>query len=206
MHCIARQHGLQQIFKHSVELCSLCVSSTSNEEFQKSQKSEQINKMNGIKNADMKSWMSSAFGTDSTKETDKKPARTRAAATTKKATATVLPALAKGSTKLQDKANKLLLAEKYEPKTRADLIVNKAKVNCGYSAFLVRFPGPIDLVQFFASIINQSKQISGKFFFLTDLKNISSYFFASEFFNELFRRFRIISLNRRDRYWRHKFR
>lgn len=92
--------------------------------------------MNGIKNADMKSWMSSAFGSDPTPDTAKKPTRTRAAAaaSSKKTVPNTMPTgLAKMPHKfmLPDKkqvAGRLLLAEKYEPKMRSDLIVNKAKI------------------------------------------------------------------------------
>lgn len=84
--------------------------------------------MNGVKNADMKSWMSSAFGSDPTLDTAKKPARTRAAvATSSKKAVNTMPT----KFMLPDKkqvAGRFLLAEKYEPKMRSDLIVNKAKI------------------------------------------------------------------------------
>lgn len=72
--------------------------------------------MNGIKNVQMKSWMSSAFS--SSNEENKVPSKaTRASAIKRSAVAKSPP-----------RKPKLLIAEKYAPQTKADLVVNKAKV------------------------------------------------------------------------------
>ncbi len=78
--------------------------------------------MNGIKNADMKSWMSSAFGT--TEPDTKKFKTTRSSSKNVSKKTTVMPEHATQS----GYRNRLLLAEKYAPKNRTELVVNKAKV------------------------------------------------------------------------------
>lgn len=82
--------------------------------------------MNGIKNADMKSWMSSAFGDIAD---DKK---TKPATVTKRTARAVASSssAAKNSFPVDNsKKIKLLLTEKYQPNSRSELIVNKAKVD-----------------------------------------------------------------------------
>ena len=81
--------------------------------------------MNSIKNADMKSWMSSAFGNI----TDDKKVKSTAT----KRTAKTVPSSSSAAKKpfsIDNSANiKLLLTEKYQPNSRSELIVNKAKVD-----------------------------------------------------------------------------
>jgi DNA polymerase III delta prime subunit len=82
--------------------------------------------MNGIKNADMKSWMSSAFGS-----TEVEPKKLRAPRSAAKPSSDPRPTVQLPPAKravTSSSINKLLLAEKYAPKHRAELVVNKAKV------------------------------------------------------------------------------
>ena len=93
--------------------------------------------MNGIKNADMKSWMSSAFGSSNSNiDSEKKISRIKPSGTKPKAN-TLVKKISQSESISAQFSNRIerphakvkqLIAEKYKPKNRSELIVNKAKV------------------------------------------------------------------------------